>query len=111
MQQQSDWYYRNETEHKAKVRANTARNTISKAKMVYEYLSTHPCVDCGESDPVILQFDHVRGEKVAPVCTLVYLNVSWERLNAEMAKCEIRCANCHQRKTARDRGYHGFLDR
>ncbi len=55
------------------------------------------CKDCGEKDPVVLQFDHVRGKKTAGVSTLVLR--SRKVLLAEIRKCEVRCANCHVRVT------------
>lgn len=67
---------------------------------LYEYLEMHPCVDCGEDDPVVLEFDHVRDEKSYNVSAMGYLFTSWNSLLREIAKCEVRCANCHRRKTA-----------
>ena len=62
------------------------------------YFESHPCVDCGESDMVVLEFDHVRGNKYGEISRL-RKNNSIERLKEEIAKCEVRCANCHRRKT------------
>ena len=75
---------------------------------IYEYLESHPCVDCGEPDPVVLEFDHVRGKKSYEVSTLSYRLVSWNSVLREIAKCEVRCANCHRRKTAEQRGTYRF---
>jgi hypothetical protein len=69
------------------------------------YLREHPCVDCGEPDLVVLQFDHVMGEKVANISLLVRRLVSWQKIMDEIAKCEVRCANCHARKTAASHGW------
>jgi hypothetical protein len=71
---------------------------------VREILADGGCVDCGESDPVVLDFDHV-GEKAQNVSRLTSQEVSRERISREIAQCEIRCANCHRRKTAA-RGEH-----
>ena len=68
-----------------------------------DYLTTHPCVDCGESDPIVLEFDHVRGVKNRDVTTMVRDGCSWNTILQEIAKCEIRCANCHRKVTARRR--------
>jgi len=61
----------------------------------------HPCVDCGECDPIVLQFDHTRGKKFN-IGDAGRKGLSLPVVLREISKCEVRCANCHQRKTARD---------
>ena len=56
-----------------------------------KYLDTHPCVDCGQSNKLCLEFDHVRGYKKDGVRHIR----SIPKLVAEIAKCDVRCANCH----------------
>jgi hypothetical protein len=80
-------------------------------RLVDEYLDLHPCVDCGEADPVVLEFDHVRGQKKGNVSELVGEGVPRSLLNAEIAKCDVRCANCHRRKTAMQRSYKAAATR
>lgn len=72
--------------------------------IVWRYLLSHPCVDCGEDDPVVLEFDHVRGVKKRAVAAMVCY-ASKKTLLDEIEKCEVRCANCHRRKTAVARGW------
>lgn len=67
------------------------------------YLSAHPCVDCGEQDLVVLEFDHVRGTKLSDVSALVQSGARQWRIEEEISKCEVRCANCHRRITAKRR--------
>ena len=51
------------------------------------------CIDCGyRGNPLALQFDHVQGEKIRAVSQMGY---SQERLEVELDKCVVRCANCH----------------
>jgi hypothetical protein len=69
------------------------------------YLDAHPCVDCGEMNPALLDFDHL-GDKVSEVASMVRRTAPWNAIEAEIAKCEVRCANCHARKTARQLGYY-----
>jgi hypothetical protein len=74
-----------------------------------EYLWMHPCVDCGEPDPVVLEFDHVRGIKTGNVSVMVYSHgLPWCRILTEIEKCDVRCANCHRRKTSVQFGWHGY---
>ena len=67
-----------------------------------EYFRTHPCVQCGEANPVVLEFDHVRDKAFDIGQNL--LDHRWEAIVEEIAKCEVVCANCHRRRTAQRRG-------
>jgi hypothetical protein len=69
-------------------------------QFAWDYLAAHPCVDCGERDVIVLEFDHVRGEKEFAIAVGICKKYSLERLAGEMAKCDVRCANCHKRITA-----------
>lgn len=96
------------------LRQRRRRNTLAKyqraRKFVYEYLKTHPCVDCGESDIFTLEFDHLRDKRFG-VAYMVSKNYSVKAIASEIEKCEIRCANCHKRKTAKEQGwYKDFLE-
>ena len=77
------------------------------AALVYAFLIEHCCVTCGESDPVVLELNHLGSEaKLANISDMIQRGCSAARLNAEMAKCEILCANCHQRFTSLGRARH-----
>lgn len=69
---------------------------------VLEYLRSHPCVDCGESDIVVLEFDHLRDKK-HNIARLI-AGGSLVTLEEEVMKCEVRCCNCHRRITSRRNG-------
>ena len=77
-------------------------------EFVLSYLLAHPCVDCGEKDPCVLTFDHVRGRKRADIARMIVNACSPETIAKELKKCVVRCANCHQRKTLRDRNAYRF---
>lgn len=85
---------------KARTRNLTIRQEIQTRLLTY--LSTHACVDCGESDPVVLDFDHIDGEKKsANIADMLKNRRSWSRIELEITKCTVRCANCHRRRTAK----------
>ena len=65
---------------------------------ILNYLSIHPCVDCGETDVRVLEFDHVRGEKVKAVSHMVNRKRPLIEIDNEIAKCDIRCRHCHHIK-------------
>ncbi|WMI33749.1 HNH endonuclease [Streptomyces phage Patelgo] len=63
---------------------------------IKEYLSTHPCTDCGTDDIRVLEFDHL-GDKLYNIAQMRYYRL--EKIQAEVAKCEVVCANCHRIRT------------
>ncbi len=70
---------------------------------VTRYLMDHPCVDCGEDDSIVLDFDHVFGVKKRCISELWRAGVSLKNIEDEIDKCEIRCSNCHRRRHYYDR--------
>lgn len=84
---------------KAKKRNKINRLTIQ--TYIWSYLTSHPCVDCGEKDPIVLDFDH-KSDKISEVSSIIKSNQSLTKIKEEISKCEVRCANCHRRKTAKD---------
>jgi len=68
-------------------------------QFVWDYLKNNPCVDCKESDPIVLEFDHLK-EKYSDISSMVSQSYCLETIRKEIEKCQVRCANCHRRKTA-----------
>ena len=99
-----EWYATHQDYQKENASKHRTEYRQTLREYVAEYLSTHPCVDCGESDPAVLEFDHV-GVKNRDVAVIIGSGSSLETLKREIALCEVRCANCHRRKTARERGF------
>lgn len=79
-----------------KKRARLAKDKSKKLAKIFlvEYLFAHPCIDCGESDILVLQFDHMLSGNLH----VSALNHSVETISKELEKCEVRCANCHMRR-------------
>lgn len=63
------------------------------------------CVDCGNANPIVLQFDHVSGQKFKAITTMVHECYSWDKILEEIHKCELVCANCHQIRTFNRNGW------
>jgi len=60
--------------------------------------TSNGCIDCGEKDPIILEFDHLR-DKSFNLGEALRDWTSVENINAEIEKCVVRCCNCHRKKT------------
>ena len=84
----------------------TRRLTQGSIRQNFErlYLLTHPRAQCGESDPVVLEFHHVGGKDMA-ISEMITRVSSVDRLKEELEKTMVLCANCHRRITAQERGW------
>lgn len=63
---------------------------------VFSYLTNNSCVDCGNKDFRVLEFDHTPGTDKCGNISDMISRASLNTLKKEIAKCEIRCANCHR---------------
>jgi hypothetical protein len=96
-------YAANRPSYIARARRNKRQQRANRLDYIIRYFESHPCVDCGETDPMVLEFDHLRDKS---------FNIGhdfpwrpWGEVLAEIEKCEVRCANCHRRRTAERGGY------
>lgn len=61
------------------------------------------CVDCGfKAHPSALHFDH-RDRTLKRFSIAHGIMSGWTKLLEEVAKCDVRCANCHAIKTTEHR--------
>lgn len=73
-------------------------------RIVVAWKTRNGCVDCGVTDPRVLDPDHQDSTtKNNNVSRMVQLCVSEGRLKEELGKCVPRCARCHRRKTQVER--------
>lgn len=86
--------------HKDKIKARSKkRNKKQKRKnQAYVRLLKEKgcCVDCGESNSIVLDFDHVTGNKISNISDMARGSYSIKSIQKEIDKCEIRCSNCHR---------------
>jgi len=99
-------YQKNFASYIARTRARATIDRARNRAYVAEYLTTHPCIDCGESDPVVLEFDHRDPRtKRENVGRLIH-NSTLSAVQAEIEKCDVRCGNCHRIRTANQFGWY-----
>lgn len=103
------WYNNNKDLHKKRARSSNIKRQRDNRLKLIEYLSNHPCVDCGEDRPECLDFDHVHGVKRGNISTMVGNSLSWDRILEEIEKCEVRCANCHRVKISQQFDWYSKL--
>ncbi|MBI5954475.1 MAG: hypothetical protein HY865_22690 [Chloroflexi bacterium] len=101
----SNWYERNKEYQKENAKKHRDEYRQKAKEFVWDYLSSHPCTSCGESDPHALEFHHARGNKESEVSRMVGNGTSIETIKAEIEKCDVLCANCHRKLTGKERGW------
>lgn len=94
-------YYSTEKE-KARLRARTIQKRLA-AQLYVQSLKNNPCVDCNKTYPYYnMQFDHL-GDKEWTIGRLTGIGATKEKIDSEVAKCELVCVLCHGDRTHRRR--------
>lgn len=103
---QRQWYERNRNRHVRAVN-DLRRERRRRNRRLMDEAKNRPCADCGQMyPPYVMDFDHVRGTKLGNVSEMVS-SATTLALLAEIAKCDVVCANCHRLRTHCRR--HGLL--
>lgn len=98
-------YQANKADYLKRAKAANSALKVLIRSTISLYLESHPCIACGESDPIVLEFDHrVHADKKFSIGDAAKKTISIKRLMSEIAKCDVLCANCHRRKTYHERG-------
>lgn len=95
--------YASNKEHRERVKAYNRERRAANAKRLSDYKLEQGCNDCGyAAHPAALEFDHLpEYEKEFTISAKTSYN--WGRLQSEIDKCEVVCANCHAVRTANRR--------
>src|SRR5262249_4799464 len=76
------------------------REREARTQAMAEAAKARPCADCGvQFTPWQMDFDHVRGTKIAGGSQISQAYTSILKLLEEIAKCEVVCATCHRDRT------------
>ena len=89
-------------------RARNKKRIEENKRFILDYLSQNQCVDCGEKDIVVLDFDHL-SDKRWNISEMTTSGFAIASIQKEISKCEVRCANCHRRKTAKEFGWYRLM--
>ncbi len=93
--------HRSYLKHKARYR-ELARIKRQKMREYVQEQKSKPCADCSHTyHYCVMDFDHRDDKTKTGDISRLYQQSSWKRLLAEIAKCDLVCANCHRLRTFR----------
>jgi hypothetical protein len=95
---------KNKDYQKANSRKHTAEYRETLREYLWNYLLTHPGAQCGQADPVVLEFHHIGGKDM-DISEMITRVSNVDRLQDELRKTMVLCANCHGRITTEERGW------
>jgi hypothetical protein len=105
-------YVRNTASYKERIARNNTKTRVANRRKLREFLSAQNCVDCGLQDLAVLEFDHREpSQKLHEISLMVQKGFGWTTILGEIRKCDIVCANCHRRRTARQFSWHKVAPR
>ena len=85
--------------HRPELNALARDRTARRYGILQDIKMESGCADCGYKEhPEALEFDHVRGEKLFTISASMARSAAV--MEAEIAKCEVVCSNCHHVRSA-----------
>mgnify|MGYP000178526341 CR=1 FL=1 len=104
------YYEENKALHKSNIKLRNKKTIFNNRTNYFNILKQSNCIDCPENNPIVLEFDHRDGvKKIEAVGKMVGAGYSWEVIKKEIEKCDVRCANCHRKRTAKQQGWYKDL--
>ena len=92
------WYPKNRLKHIRMVAVSRQKRIKKLYELANKIKTEKGCKDCGIKDFRVLDFDHLR-DKIINLAVMIGEGWAKSKIVAEIAKCEVRCANCHRIKT------------
>lgn len=102
-----DHYNKNRAKYIKKAKERNKNIREENRQKLFKYLSDKSCIDCKESNILVLEFDH-RDPSKKNFNVTNSLDSSWSTILKEINKCDIRCSNCHTIKTHKQFNTHRF---
>lgn len=104
------WYEKNRVKVIARIRELERQRTIENRAWIVQLKESTPCAECGKFyRSCVMQFDHLGNDKIDTVSAMVGQGSSRKRIQKEIDKCELVCANCHAERThVRGHAEHAF---
>jgi hypothetical protein len=90
------YYEKNKDKMKARAREHTKAQRERIKTYIEEFKTGKLCADCGLGYPPRVMDFHHEGEKDGNIADMYARAVSLSRLQAEIDKCILLCANCHR---------------
>jgi hypothetical protein len=98
--QQRRWRKENPEEARRRNAASWKKREAANKQIVLNWKRSHPCVDCGESDPIVLDAHHRNPRKKLFRLAAGVTRRPPLEIQAELRKCIALCSNCHRRRHA-----------
>lgn len=98
------YHTKNKQKHIDTIKEQNKNNKMANRVKFLDFMKGKCCAHCGEDDIVVLEFDHIDpSTKKNTVSNLLGQGsyTPWKTIKEEIDKCQILCANCHRRKTAK----------
>ena len=91
-----EWARKSYQKHRAKRRATMALRYATRRQII-DNLKAKPCLDCGREYPsYVMEFHHRDPATKVFKVAVALVGCNLDKVFAEIAKCDLLCANCHR---------------